>query len=117
MFLICFIKVVEPRLLIQVTPSQTSAVNPDSEVLFTAHLRHAGQSSTHAYRVLLEVAVPHEYMKNVQQIVSPGVGSLSIVSGNQAPSRNPRYDDLSFKALVVTCVMSSDYKDSVKSKV
>ena len=64
----------------QVSPSQTSGVKRDSVVTFTVTLQHSIHSTSHAYTVLLEVAVPHTYLT-----LNP-TDNLEVVQGDKAPS-------------------------------
>lgn len=85
-----FVKIIEPDLSLSVTPSLSSGVQPSVEVTFTVQLRHSRKSTSHAYRMLLEVAVPRDYLSNAQITDSPAGGSITVVAGDQAPSRDPR---------------------------
>lgn len=90
-FCLFFIKIIEPHLLATVTVDRTSGVQPNYDLTFTVQLYHSVLSTSPAFRVLLEIAAPHEYLTNVQKLGSPSIGGLTVVAGNQAPSGNPRY--------------------------
>ena len=77
---------VEPRLDVQVTPSQDSKVEKDSEITFRVRLEHVvPRSSSNAYSVLLEVAVPHTYLTLLGDSITPG-SNVQVMQGNKAPS-------------------------------
>ena len=90
MCLLLLLKIIEPHIFATVTVDQTSQVQPNYDLTFTVEVRHAIQSSSSAYRVLLEIASPHEYFTNVRKVGSPSIGDLTLVAGNQAPSGDPR---------------------------
>lgn len=90
MFLLLLRKIIEPHIFATVTVDQTSKVQPNYDLTFTVEVRHAVQSSSSAFRVLLEIATPQEYFTNVRKAGSPNIGDLTVVAGNQAPSGDPR---------------------------
>ena len=85
-----FYKVIEPDLSVSVTVSRSSGVPPNYELTYTVQLHHSKKSTSHAFRVLLEIAVPHEQLSKAKIMASPAAGVLTMVDGNQAPSGNPR---------------------------
>ena len=74
-----------------VTASRSAGVPQNYDMSFTVQLSHSIQSTSHAYRVLLEIAVPHDHLTNARTVESPAKGAISLVDGNQAPSANSRY--------------------------
>lgn len=70
---------------------QTSEVQANYDLTFTVQLRHSVQSTSPAFKVLLEIAASPEYFRNVRKFGSPSSGDLSVVAGDQVPSGNPRY--------------------------
>ena len=69
---------------------RTSEVQPDYDLNFTVQLHHSKLSTSPAFGVLLEIAAPTEYFKNVRISDAPSRGDLSVKAGDQAPSGNPR---------------------------
>lgn len=69
---------------------QTSEVQPDHDLTFTVQLHHSKRSTSPAFGVLLEIAAPKEYFKNVRKSGTPSRGDLSVKAGDQAPSGNLR---------------------------
>lgn len=84
------LKIIEPDLSVTVSVDQTSGVQPDYDLTFTVQLHHSKLSTSPAFRVLLEIAAPKEYFKNVRKSGIPSRGDLSVKAGDQAPSGNPR---------------------------
>lgn len=74
-----------------VTASRSAGVPQNYDMSFTVQLSHSIQSTSHAYRVLLEIAVPHDNLTNARIQESPAKGAIRRVDGNQAPSGNSRY--------------------------
>ena len=85
-----FLKIIEPDLSVTVSVDRTSGVLPNYDLIFTVQLYHSKLSTSPAFGVLLEIAAPKEYFKNVRKSGSPSRGDLSVKAGDQAPSRNPR---------------------------
>ena len=64
---------------------------PNFDLTFTVQLKHSKKSTSGAYRVLLEIAIPSDNLQNAQLIDRATRGSLNLVNGNDAPGNNPRY--------------------------
>ena len=74
-----------------VTASLASGVVPNYEVTFTVQLQHSKKSTSHAFRILLEIAMPHEYFQSNARIADvPAGGGITLIAGDQAPSGNSR---------------------------
>lgn len=83
---LCFLEVIEPDLSVIIIPSRFTGVPPGYDITFTVQLTHSMSSTSDAYRVLLEIAVPHDHLSNAKITDFPGRGSIVLVNGNQAPS-------------------------------
>lgn len=82
-------QVIKPELQVTTSVTPTIKVNPLQLVVFTAVLSHTAQSTSHAYRVLFEMALPHELVAHVSSSIKPS-GKITIVSGSKAPSGSAR---------------------------
>lgn len=94
------LKVIEPDLAVSVVSSRLAGVPPNFDLTFTVQLKHSKKSTSGAYRVLLEIAIPSDNLQNAQLIDRATRGSLNLVNGNDAPGNNPRYNNPNTKVLV-----------------
>ena len=75
---------------VTVTPSRFSEVEPNSAVAYLVRLEHSQESTSHAFRVDLEIAVPHDHFSDTQITEYPAGRSLEIVDGDQSPGGDAR---------------------------
>ena len=75
---------------VTVTPSRFSEVEPNSSVTYMVRLEHSQESTSYAFRVGLEIAVPHDHFSDTQITEYPAGRSLEIVDGDQSPSGDVR---------------------------
>ena len=75
---------------VTVTPSHFSEVEPNSAVTYMVRLEHSQESTSYAFRVGLEIAVPHDHFSDTQITEYPAGRSLEIVDGDQSPSGDVR---------------------------
>ncbi|XP_048585392.1 uncharacterized protein LOC116615488 [Nematostella vectensis] len=91
-------QVVRPELSLTGEASPSLRVEANQDVEFTFILQHTPVSKAHAYRVLVELAVPNQYLTLDPASVSPG--SVQVVNGDQAKSGDSRYNSAQTKVLV-----------------
>lgn len=78
---------VEPHLVATIEVEPRTGVRSDSVLEYVVRLHHSSASTTHAYRVLLEIAVPHSYTSLQDSSLSPGI---RVVTGDLTPSGSSR---------------------------
>lgn len=80
---------VEPVLVATVRVEPMKVVESDSVLEYTVHLHHTASSTMNAYRILLEIAVPHSYATLLDASLTPGMG-IRVMNGNLTPSGSSR---------------------------
>lgn len=88
-----FLKIIEPDLtvnVVNVIPSNLVGVPQNFDITFTVQLNHSQNATSDAYRVLLEIAVPHDRLHDAQIKDSAATDIVTLVNGNDAPSKNSR---------------------------
>ncbi|XP_031561262.1 uncharacterized protein LOC116297218 [Actinia tenebrosa] len=94
------LKIIKPELQVHSSITPTNQVKPQQVLSFSVTLSHTQASTSHAYGVLLEIAVPHQYLTLNVGSIQPQGAAIRVVNGHQAPSRSSRYNDSLTKVLV-----------------